>query len=127
MFWYGDTTKGYRLYDPEKDRVIYSRDVRFDETEKTKLPLDSGSTMDSGVDSDKLVIDFDSDHEADQEVPNQESNEEHQPPEEPEPVRKSTRERRQPNYLWERKHKPCLLYTSPSPRDATLSRMPSSA
>ena len=26
-----------------------------------------------------------------------------------------------------RKHIPCLLYTSPSPRDATLSRMPSSA
>ena len=25
------------------------------------------------------------------------------------------------------KTKPCLLYTSPSPRDATLSRMPSSA
>ena len=25
------------------------------------------------------------------------------------------------------KGKPCLLYTSPSPRDATLSRMPSSA
>ena len=25
------------------------------------------------------------------------------------------------------KHKSCLLYTSPSPRDATLSRMPSSA
>ena len=25
------------------------------------------------------------------------------------------------------KHKTCLLYTSPSPRDATLSRMPSSA
>eukprot|EP00830_Metopus_es_P013154 TRINITY_DN3146_c0_g1_i1.p1 TRINITY_DN3146_c0_g1~~TRINITY_DN3146_c0_g1_i1.p1 ORF type:complete len:277 (-),score=72.76 TRINITY_DN3146_c0_g1_i1:20-799(-) len=25
------------------------------------------------------------------------------------------------------KHNPCLLYTSPSPRDATLSRMPSSA
>ena len=24
-------------------------------------------------------------------------------------------------------HNPCLLYTSPSPRDATLSRMPSSA
>ena len=24
-------------------------------------------------------------------------------------------------------HVPCLLYTSPSPRDATLSRMPSSA
>ena len=26
-----------------------------------------------------------------------------------------------------RKYKVCLLYTSPSPRDATLSRMPSSA
>ena len=26
-----------------------------------------------------------------------------------------------------RKYHPCLLYTSPSPRDATLSRMPSSA
>ena len=26
-----------------------------------------------------------------------------------------------------RQHKDCLLYTSPSPRDATLSRMPSSA
>ena len=25
------------------------------------------------------------------------------------------------------KHEDCLLYTSPSPRDATLSRMPSSA
>ena len=25
------------------------------------------------------------------------------------------------------KYEPCLLYTSPSPRDATLSRMPSSA
>ena len=30
------------------------------------------------------------------------------------------------NSLWD-EFKPCLLYTSPSPRDATLSRMPSSA
>ena len=29
------------------------------------------------------------------------------------------------NYFW--LHGSCLLYTSPSPRDATLSRMPSSA
>ena len=28
---------------------------------------------------------------------------------------------------WEDNYKSCLLYTSPSPRDATLSRMPSSA
>ena len=26
-----------------------------------------------------------------------------------------------------KQHKPCLLYTSPSPRDRSLSRMPSSA
>ena len=33
-----------------------------------------------------------------------------------------------PNLLvWETYNEPCLLYTSPSPRDATLSRMPSSA
>ena len=36
-------------------------------------------------------------------------------------------------YMWfrdvviEAEHQGCLLYTSPSPRDATLSRMPSSA
>ena len=28
---------------------------------------------------------------------------------------------------WMNQHNICLLYTSPSPRDATLSRMPSSA
>ena len=28
---------------------------------------------------------------------------------------------------WHKNNKNCLLYTSPSPRDATLSRMPSSA
>ena len=31
------------------------------------------------------------------------------------------------NNLIEKKFQSCLLYTSPSPRDATLSRMPSSA
>ena len=29
--------------------------------------------------------------------------------------------------LYNKSNIPCLLYTSPSPRDATLSRMPSSA
>ena len=31
------------------------------------------------------------------------------------------------NNIKDANHKSCLLYTSPSPRDATLSRMPSSA
>ena len=30
-------------------------------------------------------------------------------------------------YMFAHRHRACLLYTSPSPRDATLSRMPSSA
>ena len=34
---------------------------------------------------------------------------------------------KQPETLKEQFPGPCLLYTSPSPRDATLSRMPSSA
>ena len=32
-----------------------------------------------------------------------------------------------PNYIFAALPGTCLLYTSPSPRDATLSRMPSSA
>ena len=44
------------------------------------------------------------------------------PPEEREALEKAA------NYLNEKIEAiPCLLYTSPSPRDATLSRMPSSA
>ena len=31
---YGEQTKGYRLYDPEKKRILYSRDVKFNEKEK---------------------------------------------------------------------------------------------
>ena len=42
----------------------------------------------------------------------------------------SDKKKEKPN-AWDKKankgDKPCLLYTSPSPRDATLSRMPSSA
>ena len=31
---YGEQTKGYRLYDPEKKIILYSRDVKFNEKEK---------------------------------------------------------------------------------------------
>ena len=31
------------------------------------------------------------------------------------------------DFIFEREHKFCLLYTSPSPRDPSISRMPSSA
>ena len=28
---YGQETKGYRVYDPKRERIIYSRDVKFNE------------------------------------------------------------------------------------------------
>ena len=33
LLGYGTETKGYRLYDPQSSRVIYSRDVKFNERE----------------------------------------------------------------------------------------------
>ncbi len=33
LLGYGTETKGYRLYDPQSSRVIYSRDVKFNESE----------------------------------------------------------------------------------------------
>ena len=80
-----DTTKGYRLYDPGKDRVIYSRDVRFNEGGKPGSSTDNNSTTRRSDDADKLIIDFDSDADTDQNVE-----------ESPQPARRSTRERRQP-------------------------------
>ena len=34
LLGYGTTTKGYRLYDPQRTRVFYSRDVLFNELER---------------------------------------------------------------------------------------------
>ncbi len=39
MMGYGETTKGYRLYDQKKKTVFYSRNVRFQEQPtQTKYP-----------------------------------------------------------------------------------------
>ena len=34
LLGYGEKTKGYRLYDPVKKKVFYSRDVKFNEDER---------------------------------------------------------------------------------------------
>ncbi len=34
LLGYGQETKGYRLYDPVRQKVLHSRDVRFNEDEK---------------------------------------------------------------------------------------------
>ena len=72
LLGYGDTTKGYRFYDPEKRRIIFSRDVVFYENEKetTESSSDSSSPADTHNDSDKLIINYE--NHGDQEVPNQE-------------------------------------------------------
>ena len=36
LLGYGEKRKGYRLFDPGKEKVIYSRDVTFNEEEKER-------------------------------------------------------------------------------------------
>ena len=82
--------KGISLW--SRKGQIYNRDVLFNESEKTGSSIDSSSTTRCSEDTDKLVIEFDSNDNTDQE---EETDEASQPPE---PVRGSTRERRQPEY-----------------------------
>ena len=84
-------------YDPEKDRVIYSRDVQFDDSGKPGLSVDTNSTTRHSEDADKLIIDFDSDDMDQDVVLNEETSEAPQPPR---PARKETT-----RILWKRKGK----------------------
>ena len=81
----------YRLYDQSKERVIYSRDVRFNKTKKADVILGTCAPTDDHA--DKMTINVSSDNEEPQE-----SDAEPQTPCEPDLVRGSTRERRQPDY-----------------------------
>ena len=85
MLGYGTETKAYRLYDVERKKVIFSRDVVFNES-KNGIEESSESTQDS-----TRYVQLDSGREDDQ-------TQEDQVPQEQEPVlRRSTRERRQTN------------------------------
>ena len=88
LLGYGETTKGYRLYDPVRARVIHSRDVRFNETERADEQCDTETPTSDHEDT--IIIDLSSDSE--------EANEEPQQLDEPGQVRRSTRERRRPDY-----------------------------
>ena len=95
LLGYGQHTKGYRLFDPIRRKVLYSRDVRFNENKKDdEVILNDDPTH-------HLILDFSNDCES--EAPT-----ESQTPHEsaPEPVlRRSTRERQQPTYYgMERSH-----------------------
>jgi len=86
---YGAETKGYRLYDPERAKVFYSRDVLFNESshdiEKEQSDL-----------GEKRYVEFN--YSSDDEVPTEDTVTD----EATEPVlRRSGRERRRPDYYRE--------------------------
>ena len=86
LLGYGQETKGYRLYDFARQKVLYSRDVHFNEDAKQ----DEDVTNDGGTRRVALELSPDAEPESlDAPVVG-----------EPEPkVRRSTRERRPPDYL----------------------------
>ena len=55
LLGYSQETKGYRLYDPIRQKVLYSRDVQFNENEKDSEVVTSDDT------DHHLILDFSSD------------------------------------------------------------------
>ena len=88
LLGYGQQTKGYRLFDPVKRKVIYSRDVHFNEAEKEdKTVSDTDSSS-----NHRVVLDFSTESEIETEAESSDDS-----VSEPQ-LRRSTRERHQPNY-----------------------------
>lgn len=88
---YGTEIKGYRLFDVERQRVIYSRDVTFNENEFGILQNDEpDETVNKFVDVELSIDDDVSDDVADTYVNEGQSD-----------MRQSSRERRPPNRLGE--------------------------
>ena len=90
LLGYGEQTKGYRLYDVNEKKVLYSRDVRFNEHSND----DGHGTSDDQSEGYKLIIDMLSDEHSDTET-------EEQPEVEvqDDAPRRSVREKRQPDYF----------------------------
>ena len=93
LLGYGEETKGYRLYDSERNKVIFSRDVYFHENRKDNLlePLEKQHSK-----TEKIVLQ--NDMTSDDSEDNDEESKVSMPPEIQEPaVRRSQRIRRQPD------------------------------
>ena len=94
LLGYGEQTKGYRLYDPIQQKVLYSRDVKFNENVEEKS---EHSTFDMEIDeSYQLILDFSDDIETDPET-NTPTVEE-VPEQEVPIIRRSARQKDQPSY-----------------------------
>jgi transposase InsO family protein len=93
LLGYGSQTKGYRLYDQEKERVTFSRNVVFEESEITEcvepgdrlVEVELGSQEDKENHEENLVEDENAEQNEDNIVVEQS-------------VRRSQRERRRPDY-----------------------------
>ena len=85
MLGYGSETKGYRLYDPKRERLFFSQDVLFNE-------CDIGVEREPNKQEQKQCVELD-------DLSEEETVDE---PEPEEPVlRRSVRERRPPNHYGE--------------------------
>ena len=83
LLGYGQETKGYRLFDPIRGKVLHSRDVRFNENEKGSKVVTNGDV------DHHLILDFSSDCET--EAPTGSQSPDEDVPEQV--LRRSTRER----------------------------------
>ena len=92
LLGYGQATKGYRLYDNERGKVIHSRDVRFNESATN----DQHETPNVDTDDYRLTVDFSDDVDA--EPQSDTTPTEAEVPEPEVQVRRSTRERHAPEY-----------------------------
>ena len=54
MVGYGDFTKGYRLYDATERKIIYSRDVQFNE----KVKECQQNKQDTAENNYQLIVEF---------------------------------------------------------------------
>ena len=91
LLGYGTETKGYRLYDPKRERVFYSRDVVFNES-------DVGIEKEPSEQKEKPCMELDD--LSGEEIASEPEAVSESEPEEP-VLRRSARERRAPNHYGE--------------------------
>ena len=97
---YGSVRKGYRLYDRATSQVLFSRNVRFDEQERTGSTPGKETGGEPGPAQNVLELDLDDGSETEE---NEEGIEIRSPPRQP-PPRRSDRERRPTDFYGDRVH-----------------------